>query len=121
AGAAEAAAEVAARYRDWRQAVERRERAEHDSAASERERELLAWQVRELEELAFDADEWQELNQEHARLAHAAGLMSGADEVLVALGDGELAAAPMLASLGNKVGEMAGIDASLEEVRSLLA
>ncbi len=121
AGAAEAAAEVAARYRDWRQAVERRERAEHDSAASERERELLAWQVRELEELAFDADEWQDLNQEHARLAHAAGLMSGADEVLVALGDGELAAAPTLASLGNKVGEMAGIDASLEEVRSLLA
>ncbi|AUL99505.1 DNA repair protein RecN [Rhodocyclaceae bacterium] len=121
AGAGQLAAEVAARYRDWRQAVARRERAEQDRAATERETELLTWQVRELEELAFDADQWQALDQEHARLAHAAGLMSGADEVLAALGEGELAAAPVLARLATRVGEMAGIDPALEEVRSLLA
>lgn len=121
AGAGQLAAEVAARYRDWRQAVARRERAEQDRAATERETELLTWQVRELEELAFDADQWHALDQEHARLAHAAGLMSGADEVLAALGEGELAAAPVLARLANRVGEMAGIDPALEEVRSLLA
>lgn len=121
AGAGQLAAEVAARYRDWRQAVVRRERAEQDRAATERETELLTWQVRELEELAFDVDQWHALDQEHARLAHAAGLMSGADEVLAALGEGELAAAPVLARLANRVGEMAGIDPALEEVRSLLA
>ncbi len=121
AGAGQLAAEVAARYRDWRQAVARRERAEQDRAASEREIELLTWQVRELEELAFDADQWHALDQEHARLAHAAGLMSGTDEVLAALGEGELAAAPVLARLATRVGEMAGIDPALEEVRSLLA
>ncbi|AVZ78740.1 DNA repair protein RecN [Zoogloeaceae bacteirum Par-f-2] len=121
AGAGQLAAEVAARYRDWRQAVVRRERAEQDRAATERETELLTWQVRELEELAFDVDQWHALDQEHARLAHAVGLMSGADEVLAALGEGELAAAPVLARLANRVGEMAGIDPALEEVRSLLA
>jgi len=121
AGAGQLAAEVAARYRDWRQAAARRERAEQDRAATEREAELLTWHVRELEELAFDADQWHALDQEHARLAHAAGLMSGADEVLAALGEGELAAAPVLARLANRVGEMAGIDPALEEVRALLA
>ncbi|WP_114649817.1 DNA repair protein RecN [Pseudothauera hydrothermalis] len=121
AGAGQLAAEVAARYRDWRQAVARRERAEQDRAATERETELLTWQVRELEELAFDADQWHALDQEHARLAHAVGLMSGADELLAALGEGELAAAPVLARLANRVGEMAGIDPALEQVRSLLA
>ncbi|THF66883.1 DNA repair protein RecN [Pseudothauera nasutitermitis] len=121
AGAVELAAAVAAAHRAWRQALERRQHAERDSAATERERELLAWQVRELEELAFDPDEWAELNQEHGRLAHAASLMGGADEVLAALGDNDLAVAPLLARLGARVGEMAGIDGSLDETRSLLA
>ncbi|THF62521.1 DNA repair protein RecN [Pseudothauera rhizosphaerae] len=121
AGAGALAAEVAVHHRAWRQAAEQRQRAEADTAASARERELLAWQVRELEELAFDPAQWAELNQEHSRLAHAAGLMAGADEVLAALGDSDLAAAPLLARLGSRVGEMAGIDPGLDEVRGLLA
>ncbi len=121
AGALELAAATADCHRAWRQALDQRMRAEQDSAATERERELLAWQVRELEELDFRTEQWLELNQEHGRLAHAAGLMDGADEVLAALGDNELAVAPLLARLGTRVGEMAGIDPALDEVRGLLA
>lgn len=121
AGAAEAAAAVAAAYRQWQQARARREGAERDNAATARERELLGWQVDELAALAFDATEWAELNHEHGRLAHAAALMEGADEVLAALGEGDFAAAPLLGRLGVRIDALAAIDGELGEVSELLA
>lgn len=121
AGAAGVAEEVAAAYRSWQQAVERRRSAEQDSAASARERELLGWQLKELDELAFDPDEWGEINAEHGRLAHAAGLMEGADEVLAALGESDFAVGPVLRRLDARVAQMAEIDPALAEVRELLA
>lgn len=121
AGAAGVAEEVAAAYRSWQQAVERRRSSEQDSAASARERELLGWQLKELDELAFDPDEWGEINAEHGRLAHAAGLMEGADEVLTALGESDFAVGPVLRRLDARVAQMAEIDPALAEVRELLA
>ena len=76
-GLAARAAEVAERYRAWSALRRAREAAEEGASSTERERELLGWQVSELRELAFDADEWATLNQEQARLAHAAGLIEG--------------------------------------------
>lgn len=121
AGAAQLAAEVASRFRAWQHLADLRVAAEQDSAASERERELLAWQVEELETLAFDPDEWSEINVEHSRLAHAAGLMEGADEALVTLGEGESAVTSLLRHTNVRVDAMAEIDAGLADVRELLA
>ena len=42
------------------------------------ERELLQFQRNELEGLGFDAAEWQALQEDHARLAHAASLLETA-------------------------------------------
>jgi hypothetical protein len=44
----------------------------------ERERERLAWQIGELDKLGAGRDEWDELNAEHQRLAHAQALLDGA-------------------------------------------
>ncbi len=121
AGAQTITAEVADRYREWQRLARLREDAEQDSASSARERELLGWQLRELEELGFDADEWSELNGEHSRLAHAAGLMEGADETLAALGEGDLAVCSVLRHLDGRMAELADIDAGLAEVRDLLS
>jgi DNA repair protein RecN (Recombination protein N) len=121
AGAGELAREVADCYREWQRFVELRRAADRDSAASERQRELLAWQVRELDELAFDADEWAEINTEHSRLSHAAGLIEGADEVLAALAEGELAVTSQLQHVSARIDAMAGIDAALGDARELLA
>lgn len=121
AAAAPLASEVAERFRSWQRLVELRRAAEQDSAASERERELLAWQLDELRNLAFDADEWAEINQEHARLAHAAGLMEGADEALATLGDGEVAVTSLLRHICVRVDAMADIDPGLGDVRELLS
>ena len=51
-------------------------RAAQDSLQSERER--LQWQIGELEKLAPQAGEWETLNQDHSRLAHAQSLIDAA-------------------------------------------
>lgn len=120
AGASDLARDVALAYREWNRLQTLRRAAEADSAASVRERELLAWQVRELKDLAFDPGEWTELNAEHARLAHAAGLMEGADEALAALGESEVAITAQLRHVNARVADMAEIDAGLDDIRELL-
>ena len=120
AGARGLAAEVDTLYRAWQQLVRLQAEAEARSANSARERELLGWQVRELDELAFDASEWGELNAEHSRLAHAASLMEGADETLAGLGEGELAVCAMLRHFDSRVAALTEIDPSLTDVRKLL-
>jgi len=121
AGATALAADVAARFRVWQQLAELRRTAEHDSAASERERELLVWQIGELQDLAFDADEWAAINAEHSRLAHAAGLMDGADEALAVLGEGDAAVTAQLRHINVRVGAMADLDPGLADVLELLS
>ncbi len=114
------AAEVAERYRAWSALRRAREAAEEGASSTERERELLGWQVGELRELAFDADEWATLNQEQARLAHAAGLIEGSAEVLDGLAEGEYAVVPQLERLLGRVAEMARHDGQLADVQELL-
>ncbi len=119
-GLAARAAEVAERYRAWSALRRAREAAEEGASSTERERELLGWQVSELRELAFDADEWATLNQEQARLAHAAGLIEGSAEVLDGLAEGECAVVPQLERLLGRVAEMARHDGQLADVQELL-
>ncbi|HQE39411.1 MAG TPA: DNA repair protein RecN [Zoogloea sp.] len=119
-GLAARAAEVAERYRAWSALRRAREAAEEGASSTERERELLGWQVSELRELAFDADEWATLNQEQARLAHAAGLIEGSAEVLDGLAEGEYAVVPQLERLLGRVAEMARHDGQLADVQELL-
>ena len=113
--------QVAERYRAWAALRRAREAAEEGASSTERERELLGWQVAELRELAFDADEWQALNLEQTRLAHAAGLIDGAAEALDSLADGEYAVVPQVERLLARVAGMAQHDAQLADVQELLA
>jgi DNA repair protein RecN (Recombination protein N) len=120
AGAAPLAAEVARLHREWQRLLRLEREAAADSANSARERELLTWQLQELEQLDFDPDAWQELNAEHSRLAHAASLIEGADETLAALGEGEMAVCATLRHLDARVAALADYDPGLADVRELL-
>ncbi len=120
AGAASLAAEVAERYRAWKRLGELRRAAESDSAATERQRELLAWQIGELDGLAFEPEQWADLNVEQARLAHAAGLIEGAEHALAMLGDGDAAITSLLRHVCARVDGMAEIDPALAEIKDLL-
>src|SRR3954469_15143079 len=58
-------------------------RAAQDSL--QRERERLAWQIGEVDKLSPGADEWDELNTQHGRLANAQSLLEAAQAALQAL------------------------------------
>lgn len=120
AGTRALAAEVGELYRVWLKAAHRRSEAERDSAAAGREREMLEWQLAEIEQLAFDPKEWDEFNSEQSRLAHAASLIEGAESSLALLAEGEVTITAMLQSLSARVGAMAEIDPAVEEVRELV-
>lgn len=114
------AAEVAERHRAWSALRRAREAAEEGASSTERERELLGWQVAELRELAFEPDEWAQLNQEQARLAHAAGLIEGSAEVIDGLAEGEYALVSQLERLLSRVADMASHDGQLADAQELL-
>lgn len=115
------AAEVAGLYREWQRIAQLRRAAEQDSASVVRQRELLEWQINELTELAFDADEWAEINAEQGRLAHASGLIGGAEEALASLDEGDGAVVAVLDRVSSRIDALVQLDPALGEARELLA
>lgn len=121
AGAALVAAEVAELHRAWQRIARQREAADSDAAATQRQRELLVWQIEELDQLGFRAEEWAELDAEQRRLGHAASLIDGSAEALGAIADGEVSVAGMLGHVAARVESMSALDPELDEVRGLIA
>ncbi|HJW02553.1 MAG TPA: DNA repair protein RecN [Azospira sp.] len=120
AGLGDSARQVADAWRAWRDAQSILEAAASGGEALAREREQLEWQVRELETLAFNAEEWESLNQEHKRLAHAASLLEGAQFSLAALADGEGACEEQVSAVASRLEGLAEYDPALDEVSRLV-
>jgi DNA repair protein RecN (Recombination protein N) len=115
------AAEVAGLYREWQRMAQLRRAAEQDSASVVRQREMLEWQLNELNELGFDANEWAEINAEQSRLAHASGLIAGAEEVLASLDEGDGAVVAVLDRVSSRIDALVQLDPGLGEARELLS
>ena len=120
AGAAALAVEVAAYYRNWQALVALREAAERDDVSAARERELLGWQIGEFDELGLQPNEWAELNAEHGRLAHAADLVNGTEDVVSQLGEADGAVTTALGQSRNRLSGMVSIDPTLSDVVELV-
>ena len=120
AGLAPLAAEVAAAYRQWQKLAQAR--AEYETHAAERnaEREQLQWQVRELEQLAPQPDEWDAVQAEHTRLAHAAGLIEGVQAALDTLSEADAACLPLLSGAATRLEALLGYDPRLREALELI-
>ena len=106
--------EVAALHAAWRKAKEARLAAEKNAEANAREREMLAWQVKEVAGLGFDAGNWADSAIEHKRLAHAATLQAGVEEALEGLSEGELAAMWQVERMGARLRQLVDYDPSLK-------
>lgn len=120
AGHADLARSVGEAWRTWRDARDSLDAAAEGGEALAREREQLEWQVRELESLAFSADEWENLNQEHKRLAHAASLLEGAQFSLGLLAEGEGACEAQVRAVASRLDGLAEYDPALSEVAQLV-
>lgn len=115
AGLRPLAAEVADAHAAWRRARDARHAAERDAEANAREREMLAWQVKELGALGFDAADWAQTNIDHGRLAHAASLQAGVAEVLEVLAEGERAAMWQIERMAARLRQLIEYDPALKE------
>ncbi len=121
AGLAPLAAEVAAAFREWQRLARARAESETNAAAQAAERDALAWQVDELAKLGTKPGEWDTVQAEQTRLAHAAGLIEGAQAALAALSESEGSAAGALAAAAARLRALQGYDAALREPLELLA
>ncbi|ARP87624.1 DNA repair protein RecN [Bordetella genomosp. 9] len=119
---------VAQAWKRWRQLARQLESAERDSASLEAERERLQWQVDELDKLDPRPGEWETLQTEHTRLAHAQSLLDGASRTIQALdGDDEsahsrvVAAVHVLEQLKRHDPSLQGVCDELESARIAIA
>ncbi|MCX8098822.1 MAG: DNA repair protein RecN [Casimicrobiaceae bacterium] len=103
----------------WREAVEALEAARREGEAIERARERLQTELDALRALAPRASEWEALNLEQRRLAHAREILSAMNEVERALAEEE-GLIDRLAALANRMGAVERFDARLAEARSYL-
>jgi len=120
AGAADLAREVAAAFRAWQDIRSQRLALESGAQALEAEREQLQWQVKELDALGFRAEEWEELQAEHIRLAHAAGLIEAVQFSLEVLSEGEMSTLAAVASVNSRLEGMTDFDPQLKEILAAL-
>jgi DNA repair protein RecN (Recombination protein N) len=120
AGAEQNAASVAQAWREWQELKHRREQIQRNAQALAAEREHLQWQVQELKRLGFSREEWDTLQAEHKRLAHAAGLMEAADFALEALSEGEGAALAAVNAAVSRLTAAMEYDSGLKEMLDVL-
>ncbi|WP_322010082.1 DNA repair protein RecN [Paraburkholderia sp. J12] len=103
--------------RDARQAVET---AQSRDRELQLERERLAWQLAELDKLAPQPGEWEEINAEHNRLSHSANLIEGVQAALAALSESDEAMISHLNGVVSKLRDLAEIDPALGDALAAL-
>ena len=111
---------MGAAWQAWRQALAALDAARTQRDTLERERERLAWQIGEVDKLGPGADEWDELNAEHQRLAHGQALLDGARAALDAVSEGDTAADTLVGRAIDALDDVARFDAEIAGVIDVL-
>jgi DNA repair protein RecN (Recombination protein N) len=120
AGLTELSASVTRAWRTWREKIQAVEHAQTRDRELQLERERLAWQLAELDKLAPQPGEWEEVNTEHRRLSHSANLIDGVQGALAALSESDEAMITHLSSIVSKVRDLAEIDPALNDALASL-
>lgn len=113
--------EMAHSYRQWHQSC--RALASHQQQTQEREarRELLQYQLKELNEFAPVCGEYQQIDEEYKRLANSGQLLSVSQQALLMLADGEENnLQSQLYSTRQLLSELAEMDEKLGDVSGML-
>jgi DNA repair protein RecN (Recombination protein N) len=108
-------------WQGWRAAQKILADAREAQDSLQRERERLAWQIGEVEKLAPGADEWDELNTSHTRLANAQALLEAAQGALDALEADEHGATGSLARAQALLQAQEQVEPAFSELTQVLA
>jgi len=119
-GLSATSAAVALAWRVWREASAATQAAHSRERELQLERERLAWQLSELDKLAPQAGEWEEINAEHRRLSHAASLIDGVQASLDVLTETDGAVIEQVSAVITRLRSLADIDQGLADVLAAL-
>ncbi|MEY2690398.1 MAG: hypothetical protein RL375_4598 [Pseudomonadota bacterium] len=111
---------MTAAWSQWRTALAELDTARARSADIEQERERLAWQLAELDKLGPAEHEWDELNAEHQRLAHAQSIIDAVQRAQQALADAEPSATSLAAEAALALQGVADFDPALADAHAVL-
>ena len=120
AGAQAELAAVGQAFGRWRSLERDLEQAQRDSRELSLERERLQWQLDELAPLKPEPGEWDALNAEQKRLAHAAALIEGTRGAADALAEADESVASRIHQLLQRLRSLEQLDASLAPTLELL-
>ncbi|MCA3848292.1 MAG: DNA repair protein RecN [Burkholderia sp.] len=120
AGLVADAANVARAWRVWRDATQAIDAAKAHERELQLERAKLAWQLAELDKLAPQPGEWDEVSNEHKRLSHSANLIEGVRGALNALSESDDAMLAQLGAIVSKLRSLADYDTSLSDALASL-
>ncbi len=120
AGIAAEAQRVGDSYREWQTLRRRYISLSENAEAVAAESELLRFQRNELESLGFRVADWKALQEDHARLAHAASLLETAAFGIEILSEADGACLAQLNALTARLREGMAHDASLSETLQML-
>lgn len=89
-------APAAQAWAQWRQRRKALDAATEKQNSLRQESERLSWQIAEVDKLAPQAGEWEELNAQHGRLANAQSLLDAAQTATTALDEDDTNAAALV-------------------------
>jgi len=114
-------AEMRKAYQNWHQSC--RQLAQYQQQVSEREsrRQLLQYQLKELNEFAPQAGEYEQIDEEYKRLANSGQLLSLSQSALYLLADGEAQnIVSLLYTARNQLTELAELDSKMNDLIVML-
>ena len=111
---------VAQAWKAWRHLEKQLVAAEQDAGALALAREKLEWQTAELDRLAAQPGEWEDVSAAHSRLANGQALLDGAAQTLAALDDDELSISHQLAVAAHRIGQLLRHDPGLQGIHEAL-
>lgn len=108
-------------WKDWQQLKQEYQELRHSSQQREAQRQLLEYQVAELDQFCPQEQEFSTLEQEQKRLSHSAGLIESSQHSLLLLTDQDDAnALSLLKQALYQVADAQAIDSNLTPIYQLL-
>ncbi|KII76883.1 DNA repair protein RecN [Vibrio renipiscarius] len=109
-------------YQVWRQADNSLKQLRENSAQNQAQKQLLEYQIKELNELSLGEDEYEQLEQEHKRLSNSGELASTCQQAIELIYEGEeVNALSILQSANQSLIELAELDEKLAELPNMLS
>lgn len=109
-------------YRYWQQLQQEHQTLQHSQQQRDAQRQLLEYQVAELDQFAPQADEFSELEAEHSRLTHGNTLLSQSQQCLQQLyDDDEQSIYRALSHVSYQLEQLQALDPALAGVQQMLS